>query len=295
MVLNFMKPDISEFSYGYAVTEELVAKFGAKVIAAPVFPSLYEEGKKGGYDVKIPLRGSPIFLQFKLSDRLKRSSAKEHQAGLISIPYYRMHLRPLKHSDQHNLLLELEQDGETVFYIAPEFHLPGELNTFYLSRTVVSNSSAFSPLDIGKLPDDNEHYVVFEKGSNVGYRCSDQPKKVHRVNLRNGFASALNERDVTPRPLGLEGLRQLSLKMLSVIERVAPGEVPSSAMQGDDATSEVLSVGPGETGSARRIVESRSPIESAAYLARTFFGCELIVVESTPPLSSEKMSGTIRG
>jgi hypothetical protein len=117
-----MSPDFSEFSYGYAVTEEIVASLKAVVVGAPVFPSLYEEGKKGGYDVKIPLAGIPIFLQFKLSDYLKKKSAREYQTGLLGVPYYRMHLRPLRHSDQHNLLLDLEAAGEAVFYIAPEFH-----------------------------------------------------------------------------------------------------------------------------------------------------------------------------
>lgn len=275
-----MKPDISEFSYGYAVTEELVAKAGAKVIGAPIFPSLYEEGQKGGgYDVKIPVKGSPIFLQFKLSDQLKRSSAKEHLAGLVGVPYYRMHLRPLKHSDQHDLLLDLEKSGETVLYIAPEFHLPEELNAFYLARTVVNNSAAFSPLDIGPLPDENEHYVVFERGASFGYRCSVEPKKVSRVNVRDGFKSALEQRGVEPRPIGIDGIRQLSFRMLSLIERAAPTELTSGANFGVNASSETQFTESQSVGSARRIVESRSPIESAAYLARTFFGCELIVVE----------------
>ena len=133
-------------------------------------------------------------------------------------------------------------------------------------------------MDVGTLPDDDEHYVVFEKGSSFGYRCSDEPKDVRRVNLRDGLATALEKRGVKPRPLGLDGIRQLSLKMLGAIERAAPSEAPSIAVQGDDAASEGMSIGPDETGGARRIVESRSPIESAAYLARTFFGCELIVV-----------------
>jgi hypothetical protein len=276
-----MKPDISEFSYGYTVTEELVAKAGATVIAAPIFPSLYQEGQKGGgYDVQIPLKGSPIFLQFKLSDHLKRSSAKEHKAGLLSIPYYRMHLRPLKHSDQHNLLLALEASGETVFYIAPEFHLPDELNKFYLSRTVVNCSAAFSPLDIGKLPNDGDHYIAFEKGSSFGFRCSSDPKKVPRVYLRDGFKSAVKARGIEARALGLEGIRELSASMLRTIERAAPIDAlqvtpPHIAIPGEETETS----GPDNIEGARLIVESRSPIESAAYLARTFFGCELIVVK----------------
>lgn len=276
-----MKPDISEFSYGYAVTEELVAKARATVIAAPIFPSLYQEGQKGGgYDVEVPLKGSPIFLQFKLSDHLKRSSAKEHQAGLIGIPYYRMHLRPLKHSDQHNLLLELENSGEAVFYIAPEFYLPAELNKFYLSRTVVNNSAAFSPIDIGTLPDDEEHYVVFEKGSTFGHRCSSEPEKIQRVDLRQGFNNLLKERGIEARPLGLDGLRQLSLKMLKTIEKTTSRNMSPDAAPTMVVLSDIRSIAtPEEAAGARQIVESRSPIESSAYLARTFFGCELIVVE----------------
>lgn len=129
-----MKPDFSEFSYGYAVTEELVSQDTASVIAAPVFPSLYAEGRKGGgYDVKIPLVGTPVFLQFKLSEQLQRTNAKEHRAGLLSVPYLRMHLRPTRHSDQHNLLLALESSEEAVFYVAPEFVRPDELNSHYLA------------------------------------------------------------------------------------------------------------------------------------------------------------------
>ena len=43
-----------------------------------------------------------------------------------------MRLRPLKHSQQHDLLLDLEQQGNDVYYAAPEFHLPDELNKAYL-------------------------------------------------------------------------------------------------------------------------------------------------------------------
>jgi len=41
-----MTPEISEFSYGFALTNEIVAWATLKI--APIFPSLIEEGKKGG-------------------------------------------------------------------------------------------------------------------------------------------------------------------------------------------------------------------------------------------------------
>jgi hypothetical protein len=259
-----MKPDISEFSYGYAVTEELVAKHKAIVVGAPTFPSLYEEGKKGGgYDVQIPIKGTPIFLQFKLSDRLERTSAKEHQLGLVSVPYYRMHLRPLKHSDQHELLLDLEATGEAVFYIAPEFHLPAELNNFYLSKAVIKNSAAFKPSSIGKLPSNGEHYVVFQKSASHGFRCSDHPKQVSRTSLSDGLRAAIREK--RPRNIGRDEIIALSNKMLEVLEK------RSSA----DAHREAVA----EAAIARRIVSERDPLEVIGFIALNFFGCELVIVE----------------
>ncbi|GAB3729889.1 hypothetical protein GCM10028862_08700 [Luteimonas pelagia] len=255
-----MKPDISEFSYGYAVTEELVAAHGARIVAAPTFPSLYEEGKSGGgYDVKIPLCGTPVFLQFKLSDYLKRKNAKEHVLLSLALPYYRMHLRPLRHSQQHQLLLDLESSGESVYYVAPEFHTPRELNRHYLARSVVVNSAAFAPSAIGVLPDDKEHYVVFEKGASHGWRCSDDPKQVERTTL----ASRLKALRAKERKFGEEGLIKLTSLMVEVIrQRTGIAGLPRSAREDAEA-----------------IAEQRTPLESAGFLARTFFSSELLIVE----------------
>lgn len=262
-----MSPDFSEFSYGYAITEEIVASLKALVIGAPVFPSLYEEGKKGGgYDLKVPLRGKPVFLQFKLSDYLRKRSAREYQKGLLDVPYYRMHLRPLRHSDQHNLLLDLEASGETVFYIAPEFHLPQELNDFYLRKVVVRHSAAFSPADIGPLPDDEAHYVAFERGAPTGFRCSDDPKEIRKQSLKDGLAPLIKLADVQTRILGPDGLRSMANRMLDVLER-AEGRFnlreKSVDMEG-----------------VRRITSNRSPSEAVGYVARTFFDAELVILPS---------------
>jgi hypothetical protein len=260
-----MKPDFSEFSYGYAITEELVASLKASVIAAPVFPSLYEEGQKGGgYDVKIPLAGKLIFLQFKLSDYLERTNSKEHRDGILSIPYYRMHIRPTKHSDQHNLLLDLEASGESVFYIAPEFHLPSELNDFYLRKVVVANSAAFSPRDIGPLPDDEEHYIVFERSTTTAFRCSAEPMKIQKTPLKEGLAPLLKSRDIQTRQLSEDGLRTIVNRMLDVLNK---GE---ARLQSRKKSVDIEGV--------RRITLDRSPVESIGYIARTFFDAELLIL-----------------
>lgn len=261
-----MSPDFSEFSYGYAVTEELVSHLKASLIAAPLFPSLYEEGKAGGgYDVNIPLSGKPVFLQFKLSHYLERENAKEHRDGILTTPYYRMHLRPTKHSDQHNLLLDLEASEETVFYIAPEFHLPSELNDFYLRKTVVENSAAFSPSDIGPMPDDHEHYIVFKRGSATAHRCSSSPIELKKTSLKNGLTSLLNSRQIESREIGNKGLHDLSHRMIATISRAAPRRENQNRK-------------PVDIESLARILSSRPNIESAGYIARTFFDAELLII-----------------
>ena len=93
-----MKPEFSEFSYGFVLTNELVDRFSLRRLGvAPSLPSQYAEGQSGGgYDVKLPT--VPIFLQFKLSDVLKSKSAKE--SGTLGLPYYRFKIWSKSASDQ---------------------------------------------------------------------------------------------------------------------------------------------------------------------------------------------------
>lgn len=77
-----LKPEFSELSYAYALTENLVHSLGIPLLSAPAFPSTVAEGKKGaGHDLKLSCPGMSIFLQFKLSHCMKNSSAKEFTSG----------------------------------------------------------------------------------------------------------------------------------------------------------------------------------------------------------------------
>lgn len=174
-----MKPNISEFSYGYAVTDELIHWYGFPITAAPVFPSLYREGQLGGgYDVKLPLFGVPLFLQFKLSDHMVRGSAREAHAGRLPVPYYRMHLRPRRHSAQHQMLLDLENSGgEAVYYVAPAFHQSSELNNAYRHHEIGIRSIWMRPSYIGDFPDDDDHYVAFNDPWQAPVFCSE-PREI---------------------------------------------------------------------------------------------------------------------
>ena len=160
----YMRPCISEFSYGFAITSEFVQAQGG-VRGVPIFPSLREEGQRGGgWDVRLDRPGTPLFLQFKLCDRMARRTCREAEQAGFNVPCYRMHLRSARSSRQHEMLLELEEEGHAVYYSAPMFHQPEELNEAFLQRLVRARSVWIRPTEIGQLPDDGDHHVSFEQG-----------------------------------------------------------------------------------------------------------------------------------
>ena len=182
-----MEPLFSEFSYGYALTQEFAAGRFGNLIGAPVFPSLYQEGQRGGgYDVVLPFMGAPLFLQFKLSHYLWRSNASEW--AVFNSAYYRMYLRPLRHSPQHDLLMQLEADSNEVYYAAPAFHTVDELNSAYIAGNVIDRTAFFSPSDIGPL-DINQHYLVFQAGT-VAHLYSEKQRTLDRFYFGKNFVDA---------------------------------------------------------------------------------------------------------
>ncbi|HEV2078497.1 MAG TPA: hypothetical protein VGR19_01180 [Allosphingosinicella sp.] len=157
-----MKSLISEFSYGFALTHELVFALGT-LTAAPIFPSLVEEGKPGGgYDLKLESPGVPLFLQFKRSECMQRRTAREIAAGAnLDVPFYRMEITAKADSDQHEMLLELDQQPNFVFYAAPMFHQKPEFDDAFLSGRVRQRSFYVRPRSIGSFPE-RPHHVSFD-------------------------------------------------------------------------------------------------------------------------------------
>lgn len=157
-----MEPDLSEFSYGFALTSELVAKFHLKRAGAPEFATQSAEGKPGGgWDMKLP--SVPIYLQFKRSDEMRRRTAREADL-FAALPFYRMHLRRKDVSDQHQLMLDLEAGGKHVFYAAPGFANTDKLSECYTADTVAVCSMFVRPSAIGALKDQHKHHVAFQVG-----------------------------------------------------------------------------------------------------------------------------------
>ena len=217
-----MKPNISEFSYGYGVTDELIHWHGWPLTASPIFPSLYQEGQPGGgYDVKLPFYGLPLFLQFKLSDYMVRGSAREAQAGLLPVPYYRTHLRPRRHSAQHEMLLDLEKSGgEAVYYVAPAFHESSELNNAYRHHEIAIRSIWMKPSYIGEFPDDDDHYVAFHNPGRAPVFCSE-PRVIDAPvdfdSFSNNITAQLARRGETALPA--ENLHHLADTLRTIVRK----------------------------------------------------------------------------
>lgn len=175
-----MKVGYTEFSYGYAFTENLIRSSASAPTGAPVFPNLVQEAQLG-YDVKITLPGQPLFFQFKLPEHMRRGTAfeltKYHCPG-IAVPFFRVALMRRDLSNQHKCLLALEKKHpHAVFYVAPFIESTNQFNRSYNNAKVHENSVYLSPRSIGKLPDDLAHTIAYQSGLKTAYFCSD-PKPI---------------------------------------------------------------------------------------------------------------------
>jgi len=175
-----MTPEISEFSYGFAFTHELILLGGSPLRAAPIFPTQIEEGRAGGgYDVNLDFPGFPLFIQFKRADFMTTGNAKELKAGLpLHKPFYRMKITEKSRSAQHELLLQLDVQENEVFYVSPRFHSVRQLTRAYLGQDVTDRSFCIRPRDIGTL-DDQAHHISYDETRH--FLCSDDPKEVRAI------------------------------------------------------------------------------------------------------------------
>ena len=268
---TLMRPMLSEFSYGYALTEQLTQTGTGTLIAAPLFPSLIEEGQPNvGFDVHIPYPVTPLFLQFKLSHRLERRSAGEY--ALLGGGYYRMHLRPSRFSSQHNALLNLESRGEQVFYAAPLFHRMEQLSAAYLARSVVERSAFFPPSAIGALPDHYDHHVSFT--ATQAYFCSE-PK---RIDYDFKGITQLDRFQRLARHAETKADKKFFLHLLDHMADALSetGRLPEQLHQLRD-------------GAFRERVTRREVTHLAAFTARSSFDAEIILLAHKP---NDKSTGT---
>ena len=185
----------SEFSYGYAFTENLCRRSKNYPTTAPRFPNLVEEGRLG-YDVKIEQSGIPLFFQFKLPElmmrrRIKGLSARELNS--LSVPFFRIPLkvRPPKTSPlgQHDCLRCLERRHRNrVFYASTLSKDDADFHKAYRHAAVHMRSALFSPREIGRLSAHEKHHVIYDHSAIYNF--------MYDFALRTQFGLPL-----TPRPI----------------------------------------------------------------------------------------------
>lgn len=216
-----MRPRISEFSFAYALTEEIVNWFRPIMIGAPLFPSLYDEGRiGGGYDLRINRIGVPLFLQFKLTHQMIRRNANEIRVGHLFAdpPFLRMYLLPRRESHQHRMLLDLDDGVNEVFYAAPYFYTQTDLNTVYANGRVIQNSFFVRPRDIGQLLDDKEHHIALKAYSLTGYFCSD-PKKFDKILNSGKFILSIKDKLMKEKQSVEMHMKNLFFQMTGIIKK----------------------------------------------------------------------------
>ena len=253
-----MSPEFSEFSYGFALTRELIAFWENDLLAAPIFPSLIEEGRAGGgYDVNLKFPGFALFLQFKRSDCMIRRSAMESSPPHNFNPrFYRMYLTERWRSAQHDMLLALDDGRNQVFYAAPVFHTVEELNRYYLASQVAERSFYISPSKIGRL-DNDWHHVTFDDRR---ARVFSEPREVTGV-AGDHFRSVLRARlDLDHTPLGEGPIDEMVARVEGILREYA-------------AASDIFTAG----------VEAREPafrpLRYLADMALRWFSAQLFVIQ----------------
>lgn len=226
-----MKTGITEFSFGYAFTENLIRQSQTGPSNAPHFPNLIQEATLG-YDVRIDMPAVPLFFQYKVPDLITRRSAREivNYRLPIRVPYFRMPLMRRDKSRQHQLLVSLENSRPgSVYYASPLMQSVVGFNRCYAACAVHNFSALFSPSEIGPLPDNREHVVAYERESQLAWFCSE-PRKIKM----HSFAGAMDRTEALLRRSEGRRLIDSVLETRSIVQEFVPREL----VQQNDAIRE---------------------------------------------------------
>jgi len=203
--------------------------------------------------------GLPLFLQFKLSHCMVRRTAQEVKDGIFQPPFYRMHVRPARHSDQHEMLLDLENAGNEVYYSAPAFLTSDKFNEAYLLHQVRARSLWIRPSQIGPLVDDGDHHVAFRLGDRP-HICS-KPRPLETSGNLEEF-----ERSVA---------RSFNEKARAAIKRDA---LKHTAKVLSDIAEKHRHISSESKRSSRDQLANRHPLERIAVYSQVFFDCQQFMV-----------------
>ena len=281
-----MKLDFSEFSYGYAFTENLIRWSAAGPSTAPVFPNLVQEAQLG-YDVKIDMPGLPLFFQFKLPELMVRETAREISVlGLpgLTVPFFRMPLMRRNLSDQHIHLIRLEaRFPNSVLYASPMIEDCANFNAAYGRAEVHLHSALFSPLDIGPLPDDDNHAVAYSAAARSAWRCSE-PREV-KVRKFDDLVRGIDE-DLTKRVD--RSLEDTAGEIRQGVLSLLPPELRDAEAKVRDRIETRRQAADGSAAMDDRVRSVTTDLLVMRELVRVGLGVDLLVAQPRDPKKAKK-------
>ncbi len=134
-----MKAGFYEFEFTVAFIHDFLKKSEARGSQAMVgLPTPAEEAQVG-YDATLATNGYTRFFQFKRPDYIGAGRGNQGQRYPHQ-PYYRINITPDEWSPQHNLLVKLARRGYEVYYVAPIFHEPQQLDQHRSAEEIMEQS-----------------------------------------------------------------------------------------------------------------------------------------------------------
>ena len=283
--------EFSEFSFGYAVIENAIhSKAWGSISGAPRFLSQNDEGNVGGgFDVELPFKALPLFLQFKIPQVVRRRSKK--MPAHMATPYFRMHLRTktenLSGQTQHEQMIQLERKYPfCVYYVTPRFSSSFDLDRFYLKKHVADESEWFSPMAIGNLSR-AEHRVTYQPGiAEYEVRSDPRPETRGKYGFENIPRLVMSRLEQVPAKDPIEWIEKVTYRLAeSTAARSGFMALPSSetynlhwkaAIEEQDAQSDKIHRAP----KARKNVRFRNRLRKLSMLAASRLGARLLVAFS---------------
>ena len=153
-----MEPcQFSETQFSFCFTFEFIEKFSKKEVN-PIFLSTYNEGKIGGFDVKID---GNIFFQYKIPKYYKSAKkTKLKHWNVFDHDYYNIKIET--NNNQFNLLKKLKSEdiNNQVYYATPGFHINEDFKKHYCDKQIIDNSCLFNIIEFPE-PNSGHHDLIY--------------------------------------------------------------------------------------------------------------------------------------
>lgn len=160
-----LRSEFSEKQYEQLLNAELINKWSTIFLGTPEYPTPQEEAQLG-YDAKYTVfensRVKILYFQYKVATyHISTHGKSAKYSNEVGTPYFLAKVRGPKQGNQHNTLRILSKKNENVFYCAPKFHKFIDLNNYFTSKSIFSNSIFLAVKNLPDINDFNSHSIAY--------------------------------------------------------------------------------------------------------------------------------------